>query len=69
MIELVLLLSLWPFHHKTAKQPIIDKCAVQGKLYFYAGDDGMIGFSSFGCEAAINNWRTLHMDPVKMSRA
>lgn len=67
MTELVLLLTLWPFH-KTPKQPI-SKCAVQGKLYFYAGDDGMIGFSPYNCEAAINSLYTLHIDLIRMSRA
>lgn len=76
MTEFILLLSLWPFHHKKTDEfeRAIERyqeraCTKQGDLYFYSGDDKMIGFSSASCEAAIHNWSILHIDPVRMSRA
>ncbi len=80
MTELILLLSLWPFHHKKGnadawehavaqRQAREAMCAKQGDLWFYMGDDKMIGFSSASCDAAIHNWTIIHVDPVRMSRS
>lgn len=103
MNKIILLLAMWPFHHKPkpsgsdegmtlfrlcvredgskcapgesghsfgeSPNVVIEKCSKQGKLYFYAGDDGFIGFSPYNCEAAINNWSGPHIDPIRMSRS
>jgi hypothetical protein len=59
--KFILMFSLWPIHSG-------DGCDVSGELYFYMGDDTMIGISDASCEAAKHDWTTMHVDPLRMSR-
>lgn len=83
MILVILLLAMWPFHHKkplgTVEGGMVPKitsgdvvvgprCEKAGNLYFYA-DEGIIGFSPVSCDGAYYNWQITHVDPVKMDRS
>lgn len=83
--EFILLLSLWPFHHKKpiASDPSAEgptdvvsmgdaegECTKQGDLYFYVAADGVIAFSRAGCDAAKSNIETARtLNQVRMSRS
>jgi hypothetical protein len=68
VIALFFFFAIWPFHAKPAPEPTI-QCEKQGELWFYLGADGMIGFSPISCQTAFNNWSTMHVDPIRTSRA
>lgn len=65
---LILFLAMWPFHKKPAVIDSPKPCETQGNLWFYT-EEGVIGISEVSCAGAHYNWKIMHVDPVRMSRA